>query len=555
MRCVLGYGIMRRKLGPAVYFTSVVVAVFMLLFIRFGNYVNEVQLRLQQEVEVKADMDAQVYQDATAPQGVRYIYEWEIADISSQGASICFYTIHENVKVWIDDVPVYTLHASDANAFGKTTGCNWPAVHLSHSDNGKTIRIETTPIYSREIGSNHEFYIGSYNLICEMVLTDSFGIIVLSIFAGIIGIVFIAFAIFYRNNQEVDRSLLYLGIFAIEMGLWKFCDMVAADLIFSNPLSVSAAALLTLATLPGSFILFIKRQFHSRNHIIWDVLTVECSVLVVVNVLLQATGVLDLRESLWVTHVSIVIAIIAILIMTVQEARKYSWSKKLRVTLSGIGLCGIGASVDLVLYYITGSTGNMVYALLAFLTYTLIMGFISIHEARALMEKGKEAKYFKDLALHDQLTGLYNRSYYKQYLDKIDYSNTECLVVMFDVNRLKICNDSFGHAEGDYLLRSAGRLIQQCFSEIGACCRIGGDEFCVLVKDSTEEQVVERLQRLQREIFTHNKSHPENFPIEIAHGYAVYDSARDASLEDTVRRADKLMYMTKSRMKNEYIEG
>lgn len=542
-------------MGPVVYFASVAIALFLLAYIQVNNRVNEVQGRLQQEVDVRTDIEAEVYQDATAPQGVRYVYEWEIEDISDLGASFCFYTIHENVKVWLGDTQVYSLCASAANSFGKTTGCNWPAIHLSEDDNGKLIRVETTPIYSKKIGSNHEFYIGSYNLICGMVLLDSFAILLLSIFAGIIGIIFIAFAIFYRNNQEVDRSLLYLGIFAMEMGLWKFSDMVAADLIFRNPLFASSLASLTLATLPGSFVLFIKRQFHFRDHIIWDILNWGCSGLVVINVVLQAKGVADLRESLWVIHVAIVIVILAIIVMTVMEARNYFWSKKLKVTLCGIGLCTLGASVDLVLYYITGSTGNMVYALLAFLFYTLIMGAISIKEARELMERGKEAKYFRDLALHDQLTGLYNRSYYKQYLDKIDYSHTECLVVMFDVNRLKTCNDTFGHAEGDFLLRSSGRLIQQCFSELGACCRLGGDEFCVLVKDCTEERVVERLQRLQREIFAHNKSHSENFPIEIAHGYAVYDPARDASLEDTVRRADKLMYMTKSRMKSEYLEG
>ena len=541
---------MNRKIGPLVYFTTMVIALVLLFYIRFENEINEVQTRVQQAVKIEKQIQAIPVQDATAPKGIRYVYEWEVEGISELGASVCFYTIHENVKVWLDNSQVYSLQASEANAFGATTGCNWAAVHVSPEDNGKTIRVETTPIYSKNIGSSHEFYIGSYSRISGMVLMESLWILLLSVFSGLIGIIFIAFAVFYRNNQEVDRSLMYLGLFAIEMGLWKFSDMGAADLIFPNPLCASALTLLSLASLPGAFILFIKRQFHSRDHIIWNILTFFSGTILTGVVLLQAFDIADLRETLWVVHVSIVLTILAIFVLTIWEARKYRWSKKLRVTLMGIALCGVGASVDLMVYYGTGSTGNMVYALLAFLIYTLIMGYISIQEARKLMERGKEAKYFRELALHDQLTGLYNRSYYKQYLDKIDYASSECMVVMFDVNRLKECNDHYGHAEGDYLLRSAARIIQQCFSEVGACCRLGGDEFCVLAKECTEEHIVERLCDMQREIEAHNKVHAENFPISVAHGYAVYDATRDASLEDTIRRADKLMYLTKARMKN-----
>lgn len=542
---------MRRKYGPIAYAISVLIAAILLIYIWGTSRVNEVQTRLQQEVYTKSDVVAQTVQDATAPQGVRYVYEWTIEDVSKFGTSICFYTIHENVKIWLDDVQIYSLHPSQANLFGKTTGCNWPAVHLGMDDIGKTIRIEVAPIYTKDMGSEHEFLIGSYSLITGMIMLDSLGILLLSIFSAIIGIVFVAFAVFYRSNNEIDRSLLYLGIFAMEMGLWKYADMVATDLIMRNSLFASALALLALGALPGSFILFIKRQFHSLDYQVWNILTTGCSVVLVLSVVLQATGIADLRETLWLTHATIILVIIVIIAMTILEARRYSWSKKLKVTLFGIGMCGIGASVDLIVYYVTGSTGNMVYALLAFLIYTLIMGVISIMDAKLLMERGKEAKYFRELALHDQLTGLYNRSYYKQYLDKIDYSNANCLVVMFDVNRLKVCNDNHGHAEGDYLLRCAARVIQQCFGDIGACCRLGGDEFCVLVKDCREEVIVDRLQSMQREIIAHNKNHPDNFPIDIAHGYAVYDSLRDASLEDTIRRADKLMYLTKSRMKNE----
>ena len=544
---------MRRKLGPVVYFFSLIIALCLLFYICFEHEVNEVKSRLQQAVTIENQVEAVPIQDATAPQGIRYTYEWEIKDISELGASVCFYTIHENVKVWLDGIQIYSSQASWANAFGKTTGCGWPAIHLSNADNGKTIRVEVTPIYSKNIGSSHEFYIGSYSRICGVVLMDSLAIMLLSICSGIMGVIFIAFVIFYRNNQEVDRSLLYLGIFAIEMGLWKFSDMVAADLIFPNSLGSSALSLLSLAALPGAFILFIKRQFHSRDHMVWNILSGISSAILVDVVVMQVFGVADLRETLWVIHVSIGAIILAIMVLTVLEARRYTWSKKLRVTLCGIALCCVGASFDLMVYYATGSTESVVYALFAFLIYTFLMGFISIKDARTLMERGKEAKYFRELALHDQLTGLYNRSYYKQYLDKMDHTSNECIVVMFDVNRLKVCNDTYGHAEGDYLLRSAARIIQQCFGEVGACCRLGGDEFCVLAKRCKEDVIVRRLKEMQMEIADHNRVHSDNFPIEMAYGYAVYDAARDASLDDTIRRADKLMYLTKARMKNEEV--
>lgn len=97
------------------------------------------------------------------------------------------------------------------------------------------------------------------------------------------------------------------------------------------------------------------------------------------------------------------------------------------------------------------------------------------------IRKKAEEKIFY-LSYHDQLTGLYNRRFYEEELERLDRKeNLPLTIVMGDVNGLKLINDSFGHAMGDELLKKAAEVIKKgCRSE-DMIARIGGDEFVILL--------------------------------------------------------------------------
>lgn len=125
----------------------------------------------------------------------------------------------------------------------------------------------------------------------------------------------------------------------------------------------------------------------------------------------------------------------------------------------------------------------------------------------------------------------------------------DCFIVMLDVNNLKQCNDNIGHDCGDRLLKNSAYIIEQAFLPAGKCIRLGGDEFCIILRHINENECQSYLRCFDERLAEFNISHPDEFPIHIAYGYANYDENTDFDFGDTLRRADKRMYQMKMKMK------
>jgi diguanylate cyclase (GGDEF)-like protein/PAS domain S-box-containing protein len=91
-------------------------------------------------------------------------------------------------------------------------------------------------------------------------------------------------------------------------------------------------------------------------------------------------------------------------------------------------------------------------------------------------ERKRLEAQLEHLAYHDALTGLPNR---RRLMEDLDRGDGRSLLVFFDLDGFKLYNDSFGHLEGDLLLRRLGHKLRDAVAERGAAFRLGGDEFCV----------------------------------------------------------------------------
>jgi PAS domain S-box-containing protein len=99
-----------------------------------------------------------------------------------------------------------------------------------------------------------------------------------------------------------------------------------------------------------------------------------------------------------------------------------------------------------------------------------------------IRERKRLEAQLEHLAYHDALTGLPNRRRLMEDLDRADGRN---LLVFFDLDGFKVYNDSFGHLEGDLLLRRLGRKLRDAVGQRGVAFRLGGDEFCILAHRPT----------------------------------------------------------------------
>jgi diguanylate cyclase (GGDEF)-like protein len=158
-------------------------------------------------------------------------------------------------------------------------------------------------------------------------------------------------------------------------------------------------------------------------------------------------------------------------------------------------------------------------------------------------ERKKAEDYLRYLGTHDVMTGLYNRAFFEETLQKLETNcQTPISFIIVDLNELKIANDSFGHNTGDKLIRRAAEVLKASIDENYVVARIGGDEFIIIMPGADAEAANIIMQRVQSLIAVNNKYYQEPL-LSLSLGAAT--SIPGLSLERIISLADDAMYQNK----------
>lgn len=183
-------------------------------------------------------------------------------------------------------------------------------------------------------------------------------------------------------------------------------------------------------------------------------------------------------------------------------------------------------------------------------TFAVIVLFCIIASAIAV----KLFRYVSNPSLRnmsntDFLTGVQNRNAFELSLGNLENTpeKTHMAFLSADMDRLKHVNDTYGHAAGDEYIRFGCRVIQSVLPDRGILYRIGGDEFAVLMRDSSEEEAKALAEKILETLRVENAKSTGETAEErsMSVGYAAFDPDKDSSLYDTLKRADKVMYTHK----------
>ena len=178
-----------------------------------------------------------------------------------------------------------------------------------------------------------------------------------------------------------------------------------------------------------------------------------------------------------------------------------------------------------------------------------------LKERELAQERVRMMEKLQRLAITDGLTKLHNsRSFYSQLEVEVDRFNRykhPLSLLLLDIDHFKNYNDSYGHLEGDKVLVKISQIIKSCLRKMDTAYRYGGEEFTVILPETSCEEallVAERIRNvIQSEKFT---PQPEKeLSITISIGVTQY--AAEEQLSTFIQRADKAMYISKQNGRNQ----
>jgi len=163
-------------------------------------------------------------------------------------------------------------------------------------------------------------------------------------------------------------------------------------------------------------------------------------------------------------------------------------------------------------------------------------------------------------SIRDQLTGLYNRRYLKESLERevrrASRSQRPLAVIMIDVDHFKGFNDTLGHDAGDALLHELGSFLQRRTRGEDIPCRYGGDEFVIILAGTSLDVAIRRAQQLQEGIKRLRVPHGKEYlnPPTISLGAAVYPE-HGSTGEALLHAADEALYRAKAQGRDQVAVG
>ncbi|MEK6779615.1 MAG: diguanylate cyclase, partial [Candidatus Deferrimicrobiota bacterium] len=174
---------------------------------------------------------------------------------------------------------------------------------------------------------------------------------------------------------------------------------------------------------------------------------------------------------------------------------------------------------------------------------------------RDISERKAMEEELRLLSITDSLTRLYNRRHFHSLavkeMERARRSKGHFALLLIDVDNFKKYNDTYGHAEGDVVLRSLGELIMKSFRAMDSGFRFGGEEFSVLLTDTTAEQAMIPAERLRRR-FSEMEflPVPGGDPVRVTISIGISEYLEGYTLDDLTRFADLAMYAAKNNGRN-----
>ena len=473
---------------------------------------------------------------------------------------LCFYSAHIYFDIFIDGTKIYDVVVPDTVFLTDGSGGKWHIVKLGKEYAGKTVELKyTCPYYELRQGIV-DMQLNNDGDMILCIIADSSVAFITSLLLLVTGIFFVIFDIIINLSAKNNRELLFLGLIAISIATWCLSETHIISLFTNDGRTMHLLSLTTLMTFPLPVALYVGSAFSIRKNYPMHIICLFSIGQFIVSFILNVTDIADYKHTLIVTH-SMLIVIMAYIIISISrylfvERKKHLNKISMILQIFGLIFFAAMATVDLYRYYNASARDSAEFSRIGLLGFVLCYGIASIDKTIRKTKSAARSELIEKLAYIDGLTEVGNRTSFQENMEKLqnDINDNTCknaAVIMFDVNNLKLVNDTLGHQMGDKMIMDSANIIKSAFEKFGGdTFRIGGDEFAVIISgDSTDSNVENGIECFLQLMDDYN-NHDKDFSLIIAHGFAKISNTKH-NIYDVQRSADMLMYEKKRQLKME----
>ena len=423
-------------------------------------------------------------------------------------------------------------------------------ISFARSFHGETLSIHLYPTANGIEDYCNDIVFGDYSSVETYVINAYVYPIIVGMFLIVFGASLLFISIIFYSFMPQIKVQIYSSLLCLLTGVWlhSFYDV---HFIFMNDMHTTIIGFSMLHIMVPIAYLIIGEIRKYLNKKAFNIIAYTSMALCILLMLLHFLHIFSFIQTLPVFMVMGLVLLVIVFYEFIMDTRKHELEKGSRIILLSLFVpalwlivCGIisifnhgnfeGSHTPI--YYII-VTSTMIYAM-----FIMIYYLTYVTESYALQ---REYESLEHLAYADGLTDLPNRSLYEKDLIALDKEkNVDYCIISLDLNGLKDINDTMGHSYGDSLIKDFSSTLKRCFAENSTCYRIGGDEFTVIMRKGTPEEIESLLNKLSGSLQAMNIISPK-YTRSVAYGYAFKHECGTNNSRMVYLLADKRMYAMK----------
>ena len=473
----------------------------------------------------------------------------DVKGILRDGDVLKFDNHRQGVTVIVDGKTVYAV-----NTTSLTNQLRFTDYQLIDLPDAKNISSICLKIDAAKDGSFilPEISYGSYaNAANEIIRGDLFTLVIVIILAMFLALTTVTtLTSFIRGSSY--QSVLDITIFLAIAIAWGLTDSYLPVLTQLPQEVIGLINYLSIMALPLPICHYVWVTVNSE-HITQRIIFIIGAVNLIAQALLSCFGIIHLQYTFYAAHV-LIVAVIVVSIRSIYLMRKTSQAMDVKILYAAIILLAFVAVLSLIVYWFKGGVYYRNCMLAGVLLFTIFLCiYIIVHFVLILQDdriKISESLMHEQLSLHDTLTGLPNRRAFENKIEQIESdpeSMDDVVLLMLDLNGLKLVNDQYGHSAGDDLIVTAANVIHSTYGKYGTCYRIGGDEFVAILDDlSISLSSLDEI--LNANLAKVNASKKWKLSIAKGESHLIDAGGHRLSISDWKQEADVNMYRNKVSM-------